>query len=200
MIKNIIFDLSEVIVSGYHGIEKIVEENTNISAKEVLQRKQETLNLFFETMRGKYSEEQYLTYLLDEMNWEISPEILKKLIRQGLNQPIRGTMQIIKKLQNNYRLILLSDHVKEWKSYIFENNGELEIFEHQYFSYDYGLLKSDEGCFDYILKDLKIKAEETIFIDDYEANIKMAKQCGIEGILFKSAEDLEENLKKRGIL
>ena len=26
MIKNIIFDMSEVIISGYHGVEKILEQ------------------------------------------------------------------------------------------------------------------------------------------------------------------------------
>lgn len=39
MIKNIIFDLSEVIISGYHGVEKIIEQNTNILAEEFLARK-----------------------------------------------------------------------------------------------------------------------------------------------------------------
>lgn len=29
MIKNMIFDLSEVIISGYHGVENIIEQNTN---------------------------------------------------------------------------------------------------------------------------------------------------------------------------
>lgn len=39
MIKNIIFDLSEVIISGYYGVEKIIEQNTKISAEEFLKRK-----------------------------------------------------------------------------------------------------------------------------------------------------------------
>lgn len=39
MIKNIIFDLSEVIIFGYHGVENIIEQNTNISSEEFLKRK-----------------------------------------------------------------------------------------------------------------------------------------------------------------
>lgn len=46
MIKNIIFDLSEVIISGYHGAEKIIEQNSNIPAEEFLKRKKK-LSIYF---------------------------------------------------------------------------------------------------------------------------------------------------------
>ncbi len=45
-----------------------------------------------------------------------------------------------------------------------------------------------------------MNSEETIFIDDNPENIKRAKQSGIEGILFKNARDLEEELVEKGIL
>lgn len=200
MIKNIIFDLSEVIISGYHGIENLIEENTDVSAKEFYKRKQETMDVFFDAMRGKYSEDEYLDILLNETNWNITKKDLKKLIRKNLNVPVKGTLEIVKNLTEEYNLILLSDHIKEWMDYIFENNLELNIFKKKYFSYEYGKLKSDEGCFEYVLKDANINASETLFIDDYENNVEMAKRSKIAGILFKSAEDLEKELENRNIL
>lgn len=200
MIKNIIFDLSEVIISGYHGIENLIEENTDVSAKEFYKRKQETMDVFFDAMRGKYSEDEYLDILLNETNWNITKKDLKKLIRKNLNVPVKGTLEIVKNLSEDYNLILLSDHIKEWMDYIFENNLELNIFKKKYFSYEYGKLKSDEGCFEYVLKDANINASETLFIDDYENNVEMAKRSKIDGILFKSAEDLEKELENRNIL
>lgn len=56
MIKNIIFDLSEVIISGYHGVENIIEENTNIKKEEFLKRKKEVRDVFLEAMRGEFEE------------------------------------------------------------------------------------------------------------------------------------------------
>lgn len=196
MIKNIIFDLSEVIISGYHGMEKLVELNTDITAEQFLERKSQTLNIFLDTMRGYYSEEQYWNYILDGTNWNITVKDLKKLIRENLNIPVAGTMDIIKKLLPKYNLILLSDHVKEWAEYIFNNNKELNIFKHIYFSYQYVKLKSDEDCFKYVLKDLNIKPEETVFIDDYIKNTESASKIGIYGIVFKNSEQLESELKK----
>lgn len=200
MVKNIIFDLSEVIISGYHGVEKIIEQNTDISAESFLKRKTATINIFLDTMRGKYSEDEYLAYLLENTNWNISKDKLKLLIRKNLNLPVEGTMSIIKELKDQYKLILLSDHVKEWMNYILKNNTELSIFIHKYFSYDYKKLKSDKGTFKYIVNDLNIKNEETIFIDDYETNVQCANENGIRGIVFKDAKQLRSDLKKIDIL
>lgn len=200
MVKNIIFDLSEVIISGYHGTEKVVTQNTDLSAEEFLARKTEVTDFFLDTMRGKYSEDEYCAHLLEGTGWDLSIQKVKECVRQNLNVPVEGTLEIIKRLKGKYRLILLSDHVKEQIDYIFKKNADLQIFDQFYFSYEYGLLKSDEGYFEYVLKNSASKPEETIFIDDYFVNIDKAKECGIDSILFKNAKDLEQELEKRGIL
>lgn len=200
MIKNIIFDLSEVIISGYHGIDKIIEKNTYIKADEFLKVKQDTKNLFLETMRGKFSEEEYLKSMIEVGNFDISIKELKEYIRQNLNISVKGTMEIIKRLKGRYNLILLSDHVKEWVDFILDNNKELDVFDKKYFSYEFGKIKSDNETFRFILNELNINTDETIFIDDSQTNIDMAKSYGIDGILFINAEELENQLLKLKIL
>ena len=61
-------------------------------------------------------------------------------------------------------------------------------------------IKIDEGVFEYVLDDLNIKADETIFIDDFEGNISRAQECGIKGIVFKDSNQLREELEKMNIL
>ena len=95
---------------------------------------------------------------------------------------------------------MLSDHIKEWVEYILSTNKELEIFKHKYFSYEYGMLKNDEGTFKYILEKEKIIPSETIFIDDSKENIEMAIEEGIQGIIFENAKQLEYELKKMQII
>lgn len=196
MIKNIIFDLSEVIISGYHGAENIIEQNTNISSEEFLKRRKEVENIFLDTMRGKYTEDEYIEALIENTNWNINREIIKKSVRQNLNIQVEGTMKVVEKLKKKYNLILLSDHIKEWAEYILGTNKELEVFKHKYFSYEYGMLKEDEGTFKYILEKEDILASETIFIDDNKNNVKMANREGIQGIIFENAKQLENELKK----
>lgn len=197
MFKNIIFDLSEVIISGYHGMEYLVEEKYGILASEFSKRKQEMIEIFLEAMRGKVKEDEYWNELLEGTNWNITLEDLKTTIRENLNQPVEGTMQIIRKLKNNYQLILLSDHMEEWMEYIKENNQDINIFDRKIFSYDIGSLKSDNQTFERVLKQTQIEASETLFIDDYEKNVNAAQKVGIKGIIFQNAKQLEEELSSK---
>ena len=196
MIKNIIFDLSEVIISGYHGVEKILEQQYAIPEEEWERQRLSKNELFLNLMRGNLSEEEYLEELLKGTNWNISVEQLKTAIRQNLNQPVPGTMEIVKQLKakGKYQLILLSDHAREWMEYIEENNKDLEIFDKKIFSYDIGAVKSDEQTFKIVLEKAAIVADETLFIDDYEKNIENAEAVGIHGIVFENAEQLRKTL------
>ena len=200
MIKNIIFDLSEVIISGFHKIEEIIEKNTNIKAEEFLAKRREVEDILLEAMKGKYTEDEYIEILIENTNWNINKEIIKKSIRQNLDVKVEGTMKIVEKLNKKYNLILLSDHIKEWVEYILNTNKDLEVFKHKYFSYEYGMLKEDERTFKYILEKEKILASETIFIDDNKDNVKMANKEGIQGIVFENAKQLEKQLKEMNII
>ena len=117
MIKNIIFDLSEVIISGYHGVEYMIEQNTNIKSEEFLVKKREVEDIFLETMRGKRTEDEYIEALLKDTNWNINKDIIKQLIRKNLDIKVNGTIALINKLKNKYILIsiyvLISSVVKE---------------------------------------------------------------------------------------
>ena len=72
MIKNIIFDLSEVIISGFHKTEEIIEKNTNIKAEEFLEKRKEVEDIFLKAMRGKYTEDEYVELLIENTNWNVN--------------------------------------------------------------------------------------------------------------------------------
>ena len=203
MIKNIIFDLSEVIISGYRGIEEVVLESQygTFENQKLLENEADLDSMrenetFLNLLRGKLTEEEYLNHVLKNKKWNVSVEQLKIAIRQNLNQPIPGTMEIVKQLKakEKYQLILLSDHAREWMEYIEEKNKDLKIFDKKIFSYDIGAVKSDKQTFKTVLEKVAIVADETLFIDDYEKNVKNAKAVGIHGIVFENAEQLSKTL------
>ncbi len=197
MIKNILFDLSEVIISGYYGMELLMEKKYNISAEEFIDQKQKSLNIFLDAMRGKMTEEQYWQELLKRTNWNITIKDLKTTIRENLNQPIKGTLEIVKSLKGRYRLILLSDHVKEWMNFIKGENKDIRIFDQMIFSYELGSLKTDSQTFMEVLRQNQLVAQETVFIDDCKENIEKAEEVGIYGILFRNEKQLKEELDKK---
>ena len=194
MIKNIIFDMSEVIISGYHGVEKILEQQYAIPEEEWERERLSKNELFLNLMRGNLSEEAYLEELLQGTNWNISIEQLKTAIRSNLNRPVPGTMKVVRELKGKYQLILLSDYVREWMKYIEERNEDLRIFDKKIFSYNIGTTKSEVETFETVLEQTKIVADETLFIDDYEKNVKNAEAVGIHGIVFENADQLRKIL------
>lgn len=199
MIKNIIFDLSEVIISGYYGTEKIIASNTDVSEEEFEKRRLEVNDFFLDVMRGNHTEEEYWQGLLAGTNWNISIDELKKFVRLNLNRRVPGTLDLINRIGKNYNLILLSDHVKEWMEYIIQNNDGLSRFNKRFFSYEYGKVKSDSDVFEYLIHQTQIIPEETVFIDDSLVNVQNAQKSGIDAILFTDADSLEEELRKRNI-
>ena len=186
--------MSEVIISGYHGVEKLLKQQYAIPEEEWEAQRLSKNELFLDLMRGNLSEEAYLEELLQGTNWNISIDQLKAAIRSNLNRPVPGTMKIVGALKGNYQLILLSDYVKEWMKYIQERNEDLRIFDKKIFSYDIGTTKSEVQTFRTLLEQTGIVADETLFIDDYEKNVKNAEAVGIHGIVFKNAEQLRKIL------
>ena len=126
MIEYIIFDLSEVLITGYYGTEKRISKLLDIDEKEVdLILKGEN---FFNLMLGEITEEQYINDILKKTNWDISINKFKSVIRENHNQAIKGTLEIVKELSKKYKLVLLSDHVKEWIEDILRANANQVIF------------------------------------------------------------------------
>ena len=73
----------------------------------------------------------------------------------------------------------------------------LSEFEFCVFSADIGMVKPSREIFEYILNKAGINAEETLFIDDSEKNLRGAELLGIHTYLFDgNAEKLSEYLEK----
>lgn len=199
MVKNIIFDMSEVIISGYQGVENTIEEMGITTKFEFLEKKLSTIDVFLDLMRGKLTEDEYIDVLLEGSNWHISHKELKKVLRGNLKKSVPGVVDIIKSLHGRYNLILLSDYVREWKEEVLKDWEVFNFFDDVLMSYDFGLIKGDEECFRYVLNVTGIDSSETVFIDDSSLNLESAKKVGIDTILFKDAFSLKTELKKRGI-
>jgi len=75
-----------------------------------------------------------------------------------------------------------------------ERFGILQMIDNYVVSGAEGLVKPDARLFCVLLERYGLKAEECIFIDDNEANVRAAEALGITGIVFRGANDLRERL------
>ena len=107
----------------------------------------------------------------------------------------QGMLDLVKSLKGKYKLVILSNDSIDWMDAKIKRFKLLDIFYKVYCSGNIGIAKPDVEIFKYVLKDLEIKPEELLFVDNQENNIEAANALGINSILFKNQKDLEENLK-----
>jgi putative hydrolase of the HAD superfamily len=75
----------------------------------------------------------------------------------------------------------------------------LERFDVLVWSYQLGIAKPDAAIYLHLLKELGVKPEEALFLDDRKANIEAARALGMQGIVFTSVTDLRRDLIDAGL-
>ena len=91
-------------------------------------------------------------------------------------------------LKPEYKIGLLSNAWVGSRSKLGSLFHFIEVFDAAIFSAEVKARKPDEELFQLILDRLKVKPDESIFIDDFIENIEGAKKLGINTILFKNAQ------------
>lgn len=194
MITTIIFDLSEVYLTGLVGTYSHVQEKLkdNIVDQNFFIPE---LNLLF---HGKIAEKMYWQKVITKNSWNITVAELMQAVRKNFKE-IEGTRKIIEKLRKKgYKMVLLSNHAKEWVEFCEKKFGYHKLFHVTLYSYEVALLKPDKKLFKMIIKKLNVKPQECLFIDDNKKNIISAKELQMRAIQFESAKKLRGDLLKKG--
>ena len=105
-------------------------------------------------------------------------------------------LQILKKLKENYRVILLSNTDMMRYGFIKKKFPEILIFDAYVLSYEEGYMKPDARIYKVALEKAEAQADECLFIDDRADNIDAANALGINTIHLIERADLRSELCK----
>jgi FMN phosphatase YigB (HAD superfamily) len=198
VVQCIIFDLSEVLISGLVGIEKVLAQELDIPESELLSCF--AGDLLERLLLGSISEETYLARIVDREKWPIGIERLKMIIRRNFHREVEGAIDLLAVLSMCNDLVLLSDHALEWVAYIRAIHPFLGMFRHTFFSHDLGGLKTEAETFCRVLDSVRVPAEACLFIDDNPTNVSTARAVGIPSIRFVDAQHLTADLIRMRVL
>jgi len=196
MIKAILFDWGGVLSKGRHTDTIIRLIDSRYKTQIALERsfvgklmdKMDSNTLDFDEFAKKVNKKFKINISVDEMD-----EIFQKAILSVDNELI----DVIKKIKSKYRVILASNNNPKTVSILRTKYGELlNLFEKTYFSFEIKLCKPNKEFFLYILKELKLKKENVLFIDDKLENIQSAEKIGIKSIQFESNTQIIKKLSK----
>ncbi|WP_298345807.1 HAD family phosphatase [uncultured Algibacter sp.] len=114
-----------------------------------------------------------------------------------LGNAIAGTVAILKHLinTNDYKVVALTNWSAETFPIALERFEFLQWFEGIIVSGEEKTRKPFDEIYNLTLERFNINAENAIFIDDNLRNIEAAKNLGINGIQFKSPDQLIKELK-----
>ena len=198
MISTIICGLSEVLIPGLKGAKEPPAGTSRAAGDVILER------LVAEDLQGlcvgDMTEEEFCHRLLDRAGWPTDIEHLRAAIRERFRGQVPGTADVLRGLRGRYRMVLMTDHAREWiKDIRLYHREILEIFDRSFFSYDLRRTKAEAGTFRMVLGLLGDQPDECLLIDDEQVNLAAAAAAGIEGILFENADQLAAALADRGI-
>ena len=199
MIRGIIFDIGGVIVDG--RIKSFLEHfvKTTGFSKEQLYSIIMMGGEWDLMEKGLMTEEELKLKI--EKEHGIKPDLMEKMAddwRCTLSL-IPETVEIIKKLKGRYKLFALSNVDEVTTRKCFEKFGFYRHFDGLVFSWEVHMRKPEPEIYHYVLKNMDLKPEETVFIDNYPPNLPVAKKMGIQTILFKNPKQLVQDLKKLGV-
>jgi putative hydrolase of the HAD superfamily len=102
-------------------------------------------------------------------------------------------------LAKNYALWGLSDTVPLHVARLWPNYGPFKHFRGGVFSYHVGAMKPDAAMFRAAVARAGVTPERCFYTDDRAANVEGAAACGLDAALFVSQEQLERDLRARGV-
>lgn len=116
--------------------------------------------------------------------------IANELIYQAWTSMLKdipsNKLERILQLRSSYRVFLLSNTNELHWNYCAENmfkykNYEWsDFFEKRWLSYELHMLKPDPEIFKFVLQDANLLPEQTLFVDDAQANCDAAQSLGIQ--------------------
>lgn len=200
IIKNIIFDFGGVLIDW----------NPRYLYRKVFSEEEEMEEFLTVVCNGEWNEKQDGGRLFSEGIRELTQEHPDKSDKIALyfdrwdemiGGAIEGTPEILYRLKSlGYALYGLTN----WSGETFHRTRKMFAFLDELdgivVSGDEKMLKPDPAIFRLLTRRYGISPEESLFIDDNQANIEAARKLGFHVIRFESSRQLSETLASKGLL
>ena len=203
MIKNIVFDIGNVLVD-FRLKEFLAEKGFDAPMiKRLL--KASVMSPYWEQFeRADITEEEAMQAFVN-----LDPEIERELYEAFSN--IHGMLTIreyavpwIRSLKEaGFRVYYLSNYSKKAYDECQDSLAFMKYTDGGFLSFQQRITKPNPQMYTRFLEHFQLVPQESVFIDDTEQNVAVAERLGFHGIVFRSYEDAEmrlEQLKQDSLL
>ncbi len=117
-------------------------------------------------------------------------------IKQGEVSKNRKLLDYIKTLKPKYKVAIASNIASNWIRESFLTKKEQALFNEMFLSFEIGAIKPSSGFFDYIFKNLDLRPNQVVLIDDKQRYCDEAKRQGMQAIVYQNFEQMKTDLEK----
>ena len=196
MIKNIVFDIGNVLVTfEWERLAKEIgftDKDLQVLADKVIGDRWDEFD------RGVMPEDEALKYVQEAIpGLEEKFATLWHRIDEAIHvyPYVNEWMRELK--SEGYKIYLLSNFPK--RLFEKEANEKFDFIRYtdgKVISSFVKLIKPDREIYEYLFNTYSLKAEECVFVDDRPKNVEAAKALSMKGIVFEGYEDGSVKLKK----
>lgn len=115
------------------------------------------------------------------------------------SKPNKKLLKLIDTLSEHYLVAALSN-VTPMRTLTDQYFDVYTHFNTVFLSYKLKMIKPSKRIYQEVLKKMKLKPNEVLFIDDKESNLKPARELGIKCIQFNNNAQLMTEFKRIGLL
>lgn len=193
MLKNIVFDLGNVLVKF---------DSNELIYSFFNERQEEVKSFFFDSLWNEYDQGLYSVEEMIEKGVKQFPELelsIKKLMYHWTEFviPLKDNVAFIKDLKRlGYNIYILSNIPEDDTKYL-RSCGVFDNIDGGVFSYEYKKIKPDPEIFHILLKKYDLKASECLFLDDRKDNVVVASNLGFETIEVKDSSKVIDLIKEK---
>ena len=130
---------------------------------------------------------------------ELMASISDHLAPIAATRDLLAQLHSLRRQQPGLRLYYLSNMPVPYARGLEQRHAFLQWFDGGIFSGDVLHIKPDPAIYQLLQDRYALEPEQTVFIDDLQANVSAANALGWHGILFESPQQLESRLKAMGL-
>lgn len=199
MIKNIVFDFGGVLLTEDNSW-LLIDKTRKLLGVDTKHLKEAWNFAWPDARSGKINEDEFFKKFLQYLTNDSRPDLVSKLksIYRKRSEGL-DTLELLPKLRRNYKLFVLTNAAKDWLQFKIDEFNLKGYFDLIISSCGEGVAKPNKEFFLILIKKGKIDQKETLFIDNFERNIKPARELGFQTILFKNKKQMIQEMEKMGI-
>ncbi len=191
-IEAVIFDFGGVILDvDYEATARAMRELLGEDAHVTFTQTQQSA-IFDQLETGQISAESFYKRLMAASQRRVSREEIDEAWNAILGETRQERIDFLRRVATRRRIFLLSNtnsiHKAEFDRRLLpflQGQSFDSIFEKAYYSHLMGLRKPHPIIYRYILDRHGLNAERTLFIDDSEANLRGAREAGLQTYLLR---------------